>query len=302
MTNTTPGTIRKVVGWTAAALWTAALIVISFLSAEQAQAGTAWATRMFQAVLVAFAGQLSPELSAFVTAVTPALLIFLGYMGFAGLTWNVLRTCLGRTSSLAMSLAAASLLAVLDELHQLAIPGRFPRVGDWLLAMAGALCILAGIWLFQLLWRKCPRLVNRETVSYVIFGVLTTIVNIVVFQLTYLCLPPEKATTTIISNSLAWVLSVLFAYVVNKRFVFQSKTHGAKALLAEAGKFVGARVFSYLVDMAGMLLLINVLHVGSGISKIAMNVVVMIMNYFFSKWFIFKDPAGQQPHEPTDPS
>lgn len=155
--------------------------------------------------------------------------------------------------------------------------------------MAGAFVLLAGIWVFQFLWFRFPHLVNRETVSYVVFGVLTTVVNIVAFQVCFNTFPMTPVLRNTVSNTIAWILAVVFAYVVNKLFVFQSKTTGFKELLWEAGKFVGARLLSYVVDMAGMLLLVNLLHVNSGLSKIGMNVIVMIMNYFFSKWFIFKE-------------
>lgn len=149
--------------------------------------------------------------------------------------------------------------------------------------------LLAGIWVFQFLWFRFPHLVNRETVSYVVFGVLTTVVNIVAFQVCFNTFPMTPVLRNTVSNTIAWILAVVFAYVVNKLFVFQSKITGFKELLWEAGKFVGARLLSYVVDMAGMLLLVNLLHVNSGLSKIGMNVIVMIMNYFFSKWFIFKE-------------
>lgn len=117
--------------------------------------------------------------------------------------------------------------------------------------MAGAFVLLAGIWAFQFLWFHFPRLVNRETVSYVVFGVLTTVVNIVAYQVCFNTFPMTPVLRNTVSNTIAWVLAVVFAYAVNKLFVFQSKTTGIKALLWEAGKFVGARLLSYAVDMAG---------------------------------------------------
>lgn len=168
---------------------------------------------------------------------TPVLLQAAGYMGMAFFAWNALRFRLGRRSSLILALAFTSLAAVLDECHQILVPGRYPRVTDWLIDMAGAAVLVAGIWLFQVLWNRFPKLVNRETVSYVVFGVLTTVVNIVVYQLCYTALPLGDVARNAVSNTAAFILALIFAYVVNKLFVFQSKTHGLRELLWEAGKF-----------------------------------------------------------------
>ena len=132
-----------------------------------------------------------------------------------------------------------------------------------------------------------------------IFGVLTTLVNIVVYLLcdTAMGVFLTGAVLTLVTNSIAWVAAVIFAYVVNKLFVFRSKTETAKAALIEFALFIGARLLSYGVDTLGMVLLVDVLHVSGIVSKVLMNIVVMIMNYFFSKWFIFnkgKKPASEQ--------
>lgn len=285
-------TSKKILSWTAAVLWFLLLAVCSFLRGGAAASAMGGAAGFVQSACLALG--LSEGTAEAVCRYTPVLLQAAGYMGMAFFAWNALRFRLGRRSSLILALAFTSLAAVLDECHQILVPGRYPRVADWLIDMAGAAVLVAGIWLFQVLWNRFPKLVNRETVSYVVFGVLTTVVNIVVYQLCYTALPLGDVARNAVSNTAAFILALIFAYVVNKLFVFQSKTHGLRELLWEAGKFAGARILSFAVDMAGMLLLVNVLHVHSGLSKISMNVIVMIMNYLFSKWFIFKDktPGG----------
>ena len=116
-----------------------------------------------------------------------------------------------------------------------------------------------------------------------VFGALTTVVNIV----TYLTACTGLGIPNLISNAIAWVVSVLFAYVVNKLFVFQSKT-GSWSRCREFALFIAARLFSLAADELFMFLLVDVLASNKTVAKIAANVVVMIMNYFFSKWFIFK--------------
>ena len=289
---------KRTLSWTLFGLWAAFLGVCSLLRAAPAAQALDWAVRLSQSLYAAVAGGYTAETGELLRQYVPWLLQVLGYMLLALLAWNGLRFHLGRNSSLALALAATCLVAVLNELSQMFIPGRIPRLTDWCLDMAGAFVLLAGIWAFQFLWFHFPRLVNRETVSYVVFGVLTTVVNIVAYQVCFNTFPMTPVLRNTVSNTIAWVLAVVFAYAVNKLFVFQSKTTGIKALLWEAGKFVGARLLSYAVDMAGMLLLVNLLHVNSGLSKVGMNVIVMIMNYFFSKWFIFKEaktaPADQE--------
>lgn len=82
---------------------------------------------------------------------------------------------------------------------------------------------MAVVLLWRWTWRKFPRLLNRETVSYVVFGVLTTLVNMAVYGLSYNTLGIHN----LISNAIAWTAAVLFAYAVNKLFVFHSHVRGA---------------------------------------------------------------------------
>lgn len=121
---------------------------------------------------------------------------------------------------------------------------------------------------------------------YIFFGVLTTVVNILSFGLLRDVLHWELLT----ANTLAWVLSVAFAFLTNKLFVFQSKSFEARLLVRELVSFVGARLFSLAVDTAGMWLLVNVLTWNDWLAKILMNVIVVVINYVFSKLFIFKRP------------
>ncbi|WP_050699176.1 GtrA family protein [Anaeromassilibacillus senegalensis] len=125
-----------------------------------------------------------------------------------------------------------------------------------------------------------------EMVLYIVFGVLTTAVNILSFGLLRDVLRWELLT----ANTLAWVLSVAFAFVTNKLFVFQSKSFAAKTFWRELASFVGARLLSLGVDTVGMWLLVILLSWNDWLAKVIMNVIVIVLNYVFSKLFIFKDP------------
>ena len=122
---------------------------------------------------------------------------------------------------------------------------------------------------------------GREIILYVIFGVLTTLVNFV----TYIFFVRFLNINYLISNVLAWFLSVLFAYVTNKIWVFESKN---KNILREMSLFLGGRLFSGVVDTGLMYVLIDILSVGDLISKIIIQVIVVILNYVISKIIVFK--------------
>ena len=129
----------------------------------------------------------------------------------------------------------------------------------------------------------------RDILLYLIFGALTTLVNIAAYAaFTRLVGMGEMG-----SNVWAWVLSVLFAYVTNKLWVFENRDFGACHLAREFGSFVAARLFSGALDMEIMWLFVTRLACPDLIVKIASNVVVVVLNYLFSKWWIFKEKEGK---------
>lgn len=91
-----------------------------------------------------------------------------------------------------------------------------------------------------------------------------------------------------IANVIAWFLSVLFAYITNKIWVFSSKTRGLSALTKEISSFFFFRGLSLIMDVFIMWLGISILQVNPLLTKIIDNVVIVVANYFFSKWYIFK--------------
>ena len=118
----------------------------------------------------------------------------------------------------------------------------------------------------------------KEIFFYLLFGGLTTLVNIVSFWvLDSLSLP------TAVSTVIAWVLSVIFAFVTNKKYVFESKNNPFKEMIA----FFGCRAFSGIFDLAVMVIFVDVFKYPSMIIKILSNIAVIVMNYFFSKFLIF---------------
>ena len=129
----------------------------------------------------------------------------------------------------------------------------------------------------------------KEIINYLIFGVLTTVVSIVTYILFANLLFSEKTDITVqISNVLSWICAVIFAYVTNRKYVFNSKSQG-KEKYKEIFNFFLARFSSLIIDMALMFVLFSLMHIDDTVSKIIVQFVVVIVNYVFSKLFVFKN-------------
>lgn len=127
------------------------------------------------------------------------------------------------------------------------------------------------------------KLLNRETISYLVFGVLTTIVNLVSYKGSRL-LGLKYTTATVI----AWILAVAFAYITNKLYVFESKSFDKTLILKEMSSFITSRLFSGLCDFTFMVFAVEFIHMNDFYSKIITNVFVVVINYVLSKLFVFK--------------
>lgn len=125
----------------------------------------------------------------------------------------------------------------------------------------------------------------RETILYLFFGSFTTLVNIV----SYLFFTRVILFNFMVANTLAWILAVLFAYVTNKFFVFESKRVEIRFLFKEFLSFVSFRLLSGVIEMIIMYIMIDLLFVNDIIVKVFTNIIVIILNYLFSKMIIFKN-------------
>ena len=123
----------------------------------------------------------------------------------------------------------------------------------------------------------------KEKLWYLFFGGCTTFVNIFTFMILR-----HFDISLYVSNIIAWIVAVLFAYITNKLYVFESKNKGFNKTIKELVSFIGFRLLTLFIDMGIIYLMIDVLSLNELLSKIVSNVVVIIANYFFSKIFIFK--------------
>ncbi|MCC0674004.1 GtrA family protein [Clostridioides sp. ES-S-0145-01] len=125
---------------------------------------------------------------------------------------------------------------------------------------------------------------HKETILYLFFGAFTTLVNIV----SYLFFTRVISFDFMVANALAWILAVLFAYVTNKFFVFESRRVELMFLFKEFLSFVSFRLISGIIEMVIMYLMVDLLFVNDLIVKIFTNIVVIVLNYLFSKMIIFR--------------
>lgn len=124
----------------------------------------------------------------------------------------------------------------------------------------------------------------KEVILYLVFGGLTTLVNIVC----YAVYARGFHMGTLVSNGIAWVLSVLFAYVTNKIFVFESKTDSVREAVRELVSFIACRAGTGVLDMAVMYVTVDMLGWYDVLMKILSNIIVIILNFVFSKLVIFR--------------
>lgn len=132
---------------------------------------------------------------------------------------------------------------------------------------------------------------HREILMYVICGAATTLVSLVIY---YLCsefiFDVNDALQLQVTNIISWVLSVLFAFVTNKIFVFKSKASPFYELV----RFYGARISTLIIDMLLMYLLVTVCSVNDMWAKCLVSIVVIVLNYIFGKKLVFRKEKSDE--------
>lgn len=136
-----------------------------------------------------------------------------------------------------------------------------------------------------MLLQKIRMLIRKhyDILAYLFFGVLTTVVNYVIYLPCYNLLQLSAA----VSNAIAWVAAVAFAYVTNKPFVFRSHDWSAKTVVPELTKFVGSRVASGALETAIIFVTVDLMLWNGNVMKLVTSVLVVIFNYVASKLLVF---------------
>ncbi len=124
----------------------------------------------------------------------------------------------------------------------------------------------------------------RSQITYLVFGGLTTVVNYIVYLPCY-----HYLGSATVSNAIAWVFAVLFAYLTNKPFVFQSHDWSLQVVAPEFAKFVGTRLASGLLETGILALAVDLLHGNGLVWKLVVSVLVVILNYIGSKLLVFRE-------------
>ena len=136
------------------------------------------------------------------------------------------------------------------------------------------------------IWNK---LWSRESVTYIIFGVLTTAVDWIAYTILWALGADYR-----VSTALSWAAAVLFAFVTNKFIVFRSFNIQLKFLWKEFVSFVACRAATGVFTMAGMILMVDVLYWNEFFGKLVVSAVSLVLNYILSKLFIFKKDGDKR--------
>ena len=149
-------------------------------------------------------------------------------------------------------------------------------------------------------YSRVKKFLSGEGMRYLFFGGLTTLVSLLSFRAAQLLLDGRSAA---VANVISFICAVSFAYVTNKLFVFRSMSFAPEVLKRELSSFISARLLSFAFEEVGIIIADNVLHLGEVIilgqdgvffAKIVLSVVVVVMNYVLSKFFIFKEGEGKK--------
>lgn len=130
----------------------------------------------------------------------------------------------------------------------------------------------------------------KEIINYLIVGIITMFITIFTYYiLTLSLLNPKDNIQLQIANILSWIFAVIFAYIANRRYVFESTE---KNILKECINFIFSRILTLFIDMFGMFLLVNIINANHNLSKIFVQVLIVVLNYVISKIIVFKK-AGE---------
>lgn len=138
----------------------------------------------------------------------------------------------------------------------------------------------------------------KEIIMYLIFGVLTTLISwgsYALFEIIFGAFIANNIALSSVANVLSWICAVLFAYITNKLWVFESKSFKADVVFKEIVTFVGSRLATGVFEWAGVPLLMviglnqSILGIEGMLAKVIVSIVVVILNYVLSKLFVFKN-------------
>lgn len=138
---------------------------------------------------------------------------------------------------------------------------------------------LPGLRIFEPFYKK-----NKEMLLYLFFGFLSFVVNVILYGLFYEIFHINE----LIANIFSWIITVVFAFFTNRIWVFESSTDSFKAFMKQMIAFYQGRLVTLVIEEIILFVFITVLAMNSIVVKIAAQVIVIVLNYVFSKLFVFK--------------
>lgn len=127
---------------------------------------------------------------------------------------------------------------------------------------------------------------NKEIINYLIFGILTTIINLITYYILLLTiLNPNNPIELQSANIIAWITSVTFSYITNKKYVFNTTN---TKILKEIFKFYTSRLTTLFIEIILMHILVTILKLNDKIIKLLISIIIILLNYILNKLLVFK--------------
>lgn len=158
---------------------------------------------------------------------------------------------------------------------------KLEKLDNWLIRVVDFFIKLLHLRKFE---SKITALLNPQTIIYLVIGVLTTVVNYAVFAVLIIMIPGSE----IISNTIAWIAAVAASFFPNKLFIFRSFSMNSGVISKEFISFVSSRIATLLIEAAGLYIFCDMMHFNGLVVKLFLAVIVVILNFVFSKLFVFK--------------
>lgn len=130
------------------------------------------------------------------------------------------------------------------------------------------------------------KVINKETILYTVFGILTSVLNVLLFQILLFLNFEYK-----VSNLISLVVVKITAYICNKNFVFKSKCSNLVSLYKEIFRFIIARGSIMLIDFFGLIIMVDFINFSKLPSKIFITILVVVLNYIIGKKHVFKNSS-----------
>ena len=130
------------------------------------------------------------------------------------------------------------------------------------------------------------KVINKETILYTVFGILTSVLNVLLFQILLFLNFEYK-----VSNLISLVVVKITAYICNKNFVFKSKCTNLVSLYKEIFRFIIARGSTMLIDFFGLIIMVDFINISKIPSKIFITILVVVLNYIIGKKHVFKNSS-----------